>query len=74
MSLDDKEIRKRLSKADEEVTSKIAEEGGDAEAMKRGLDRKKETQAMYEQEVEEDVEDIGNDVDENVDENTPNPT
>jgi hypothetical protein len=70
MSLDDKEIRKRLSKADEEVTSKIAEEGGDAEAMKRGIDEKKETQAVHEQEVEEDIEDIGDDIDEN----TPNPT
>jgi hypothetical protein len=70
MSLDDKEIRKRLSKADEEVTSKIAEEGGDAEAMKRGLEGKKETRGVNEQEVEEDVEDIGNDVDENA----PSPT
>jgi hypothetical protein len=74
MSLDDKEIKKRLSKADEDVTEKISEIGGDAEAIKRGVDWKKETTTGQEEEQEiEEVEDI--DIDnEEIDENTPNPT
>ena len=42
MSIDDREIKKQLSESDEEVTDKISEEGGDAEAIKRGIEAKKE--------------------------------
>ena len=41
MSTDAKEIKKSLLKADEEVEDKIAKEGGDAEAIKKGMDAKK---------------------------------
>ncbi len=42
MSTEVEEIKKSLLKADEEeVEDKIAKEGGDAEAIKRGMDAKK---------------------------------
>jgi hypothetical protein len=73
MSLDDKEIKKRLSKADEDVTEKISEMGGDAEAIKRGVEGKKETTSGQEEQEIDEVEDIDID-DEEIDENAPNPT
>ena len=59
MSTEDKEIKKRLLKADEEVEDKIAKEGGDAEAIKKGIDAKKGTNG--EQAEEKNVEDIDDD-------------
>jgi hypothetical protein len=73
MSLDDKEIKKRLSKADEDVTEKISEMGGDAEAIKRGVEGKKETTSGQEEQEIDEVEEIDID-DEEIDENAPNPT
>ncbi len=70
MSTEDKEIKKRLLRADEEVEDKISKEGGDAEAIKKGIAAKKGTNG--EQIEDESVEDI--DDGEHVDENTPNPT
>ncbi len=70
VSTEDKEIKKSLMKADEEVEDKIAKEGGDAGAIKKGVDTKKETNG--EQTEEKKIEDI--DDDDHVDENTPNPT
>lgn len=71
MPSEDKEIKKSLLKADEEVNDKIAKEGWDAEAIKKGIDAKKGTNG--EQAEEKNIEDIGDD-DDHVDENTPNPT
>ena len=71
MSAEDKEIKKRLLRADEEdVEDKIAKEGGDTEAIKKGIGAKKG--ANGEQVEDENVEDI--DDGEHVDENAPNPT
>ena len=70
MSTEDKEIKKSLSEADEEVDDKIAKEGGDAAAIKKGMETKKGTNVQ--QAEEQKVEDL-DDVD-HVDENTPNPT
>jgi hypothetical protein len=70
VSTEDKEIKKSLSEADEEVEDKIAKEGGDAVAIKKGIETKKGTKG--EQAEEKNVEDL-DDV-EHVDENTPNPT
>ena len=41
MSTEVKEIKKSLLKVDEEVEDKIAKEGGDAKAIKKGMDAKK---------------------------------
>ena len=70
VSTEDKEIKKSLSEADEEVEDKIAKEGGDAAAIKKGMEAKKGTNV--EQAEGQKVEDL-DDVD-HVDENTPNPT
>ena len=70
MSIDDREIKKRLSEADEEVTNKISEEGGDAEAIKRGIEAKKEKDNA--KTGKRDAEDLGNGVE--TSDNTPNPT
>jgi hypothetical protein len=70
VSTEDKEIKKRLSEADEEVEDKIAKEGGDAAAIKKGIEAKKGTKG--EQAEEKNAEDL--DDAEHVDENTPNPT
>jgi hypothetical protein len=80
MSLDDKEIRKQLSKSDEEVTDKISKGEGDTESIKRGLESSmsKKNDGNYQKEKverdesydDEDLKDIGNEVDGN----TPNPT
>jgi hypothetical protein len=70
MSIDDREIKKRLSESDEDVTNKISEEGGDAEAIKRGIDAKKEMDNA--KTGKKDVEDLGSEV--KTSDNTPNPT
>jgi hypothetical protein len=70
VSTEDKEIKKSLFEADEEAEDKIAKEGGDAVAIKKGIETKKK--ANGEQVEEQKVEDL-DDVD-HVDENTPNPT
>ena len=70
MSIDDREIKKRLSEADEEVTNKISEEGGDAEAIKRGINSKKEKDNA--KTGKKDAEDLGDEV--KTGDNTPNPT
>ncbi len=70
MSTEDKEIKKRLMRADEDVEDKMAKEGGDAEAIKKGMEAKNGTSG--EQVGNENVEDI--DDGEHVDENAPNPT
>ena len=69
VSTEDKEIKKSLLESDQEVEDKIAKEGGDAVAIKKGIDTKKKTNG--EQVEEQKVEDL-DDVD-HVDENTPNP-
>jgi hypothetical protein len=70
VSTEDKEIKKSLFEADQEAEDKIAKEGGDAVAIKKGIETKKKTSG--EQAEEQKVEDL-DDVD-HVDENTPNPT
>jgi hypothetical protein len=70
MSIDDREIKKRLSESDEEVTNKISEEGGDAEAIKRGIEGKKEKDNTNT--GKKDAEDLGNEF--KTSDNTPNPT
>ena len=70
MSIDDREVKKRLSEADEEVTNKISEEGGDAEAIKRGLEAKKDGENA--KTGKKDAEDLGNDA--KTGDNAPNPT
>ena len=70
MSTDPKEIKKSLLKADEEVEDKIAKEGGDAEAIKKGMDAKKGINGEHSGRKK--VEDIDDD-DDHADENTPNP-
>ena len=70
MSIDDSEIKKRLSEADEEVTNKISEEGGDAESIKRGIEAKKEKDIAKTGKKE--AEDLGNEV--KTDDNAPSPT
>ena len=60
MSIDDREIKKRLSESDEEVTNKISKEGGDAEAIKRGIEAKKERDSS--ETGKKDAEDLGNEV------------
>ncbi len=80
MSLDDKEIKKQLSKSDEEVTDKISKGEGDIESIKRGLEsanlKKNDENHLKEKVVrnedfdDEELNDMGNEIDEN----TPNPT
>ena len=70
MSIDDREIKKRLSESDEEVTNKISEEGGDAESIKRGIEAKKERD--NEKTGKKDAEDLGNEV--KTSDNNPSPT
>lgn len=70
MSIDDREIKKRLSEADEEVTNKISEEGGDAEAIKRGIEAKKERDNS--KTGKKDAKDLGNEV--KTSDNAPSPT
>lgn len=60
MSIDDREIKKRLSESDEEVTNKISKEGGDAEAIKRSIEAKKERDNS--ETGKKDAEDLGNEV------------
>ena len=63
MSLDDKEIKKRLAQSDENVTEKISNEGPDAQ-------KNENNRSALEGENVEDLENI----DDKIDENTPNPT
>jgi len=39
VSTEDKEIKKSLLESDQEVEDKIAKEGGDAVAIKKGIDK-----------------------------------
>jgi hypothetical protein len=70
MSVDDREIKKRLSESDEEVTNKISKEGGDAEAIKMGIEAKKERDSA--KPGKKDAEDIGSEV--KTSDNAPSPT
>ena len=70
MSIDDPEIKKRLSESDEEVTDKISEEGGDTESIKRGIEAKRERDSA--KSGKKDAEDLGDAVE--TGDNAPNPT
>jgi hypothetical protein len=69
MSGEDAEIKKQLSESDENVTEKIAVEGGDTESIKRGIEAKKEKDKEH---AVNDAEDLGNEV--KTDDNAPSPT
>ena len=70
MSIDDREIKKRLSESDEEPTNKMSQEGGDAEAIKKGIEAKKERDDAKTGKKE--AEDLGNEVE--TGDNATNPT
>ena len=69
MSGEDTEIKKQLSESDENVTEKIAAEGGDTESIKRGIEAKKEKDK---ENAVTDAEDLGHES--KTDDNAPSPT
>ncbi len=69
MSGEDANIKKQLSESDEDVTKKIAVEGGDTESIKRGIEAKK---VKDKQNAGNDAEDLDNEV--KTDDNVPSPT
>jgi hypothetical protein len=69
MPTEDREVKNRLSEVDEVVTEKMTEDGGDFEAIKRGIESKRKNK---EEKTGGEVEDSDNGV--KTGDNTPNPT